>query len=269
VTDLHVVEHGDGPAVAVLHGGLGLDHTYLRPAFDALGDEVKLVYPDHRGNGGSPRPDRWADLSLASWADDLDGVRASQGVERWVVIGHSYGSFIALTYALRHPARLAGLVIVGGGAAFQHVDTLAANVTARAGDRAPALLQVLGSPAESDAHLAREWPHLLPLYYHRWDARFVDAFAATRYSGAAYNQGAAQLPGYDLRGDVHRITAPTLVLTGDDDFIMPAAIAGEPLAAAIPDARFASIPAAGHFPFHESPVPFFAEVRRFLAALIA
>ena len=47
---------GEGPAVMVLHGGLGLDHTYLRPYFDQLADTHTVIFYDHFGNGRSERP---------------------------------------------------------------------------------------------------------------------------------------------------------------------------------------------------------------------
>ena len=55
-TDLFHVEVGRGPACVVMHGGLGVDHTQFRESLDPLGDVLRLVYYDHRGNGRSGRP---------------------------------------------------------------------------------------------------------------------------------------------------------------------------------------------------------------------
>ena len=57
-TDLYYVVTGDGPPCLVMHGGLGMDHTYLRPWLDPLKDTLQLVYYDHRGNGRSTSPGR-------------------------------------------------------------------------------------------------------------------------------------------------------------------------------------------------------------------
>lgn len=54
--DLFYLTRGEGLPCLVMHGGLGLDHTYLHPWLDPLGDTLQLVYYDHRGNGRSGRP---------------------------------------------------------------------------------------------------------------------------------------------------------------------------------------------------------------------
>lgn len=52
-TDFYVETVGEGPPILMAHGGLGLDHTYLRPAFDRLADAHTVIYYDHRANGRS------------------------------------------------------------------------------------------------------------------------------------------------------------------------------------------------------------------------
>jgi proline iminopeptidase len=55
-TELFYLEVGDGQPCLVMHGGLGADHTGLRPWLDQVGDVLRLIYYDHRGNGRSGRP---------------------------------------------------------------------------------------------------------------------------------------------------------------------------------------------------------------------
>lgn len=61
-TDLFHVEHGAGRPLLALHGGLGLDHTYLRAGLDALGAHATLAYVDLRGCGRSRRSNDWEAL---------------------------------------------------------------------------------------------------------------------------------------------------------------------------------------------------------------
>jgi len=74
-TELFYLEHGAGQPCLVMHGGLGADHTGLHPWLDPLGDVVRLVYYDHRGNGRSGRPPLET-LTYAQLAADADALRA-------------------------------------------------------------------------------------------------------------------------------------------------------------------------------------------------
>jgi proline iminopeptidase len=266
MSELYFLRHGHGQPLLVLHGGLGLDHSYMR-ALDRLADVAELVYVDIAGNGRSPRPPRWQDLTMDSVADELDALRAELGFARWSVLGHSYGALIALVYARRHPASIASLIPVGGAPAFDHAAVVVENAGKRGQpEAAAALLAALGQPARDDAHFAEIWRQVLPLYFHHWDPRYHTAFGDTRWSAAGYNRGNELLATYDLRAELPHIATRTLVISGDDDFIMPADLCGGALASGIPAARHVVIAECGHFPFLEQPIAFDAALRGWLAA---
>lgn len=263
MSDLFHVRHGAGRPVVVLHGGLGIDHASLR-ALDRFGDVAELIYVDHRGNGRSPRPPA---ASIAAMADDIDALRAHLGFEQWTVVGHSYGSFVGLAYASRHPERVAGFVPIGTSGAFDHAPAVVEGVQRRGHpDAAAALLATLGNPVADDATLAATYLKILPLYFHRWQPGFADMLAGTHYSAAGYNKGNELLATYNVYGELSRITARTLVISGDDDFITPAELCGARVAAGIAGARHVVIADSGHCPFWEQPAAFDAELRAFLAA---
>ena len=89
------------PTVLLLHGGPGFDHTMYKPAFSQLADIAQLVYYDHRGQGRSDgAPDTH---NLAQWGDDVKGLCDALGIEKPIVIGTSFGGFVAQSYATRHP----------------------------------------------------------------------------------------------------------------------------------------------------------------------
>jgi len=90
---------GSGPPVAVVHGGLGKDHTCFRPWLDPLADRFTVIYVDLLGNGRSEEPAGLAEQrDVQPWVDQLDALRRHLGLERWVVLGHSFGGFVAQTY---------------------------------------------------------------------------------------------------------------------------------------------------------------------------
>lgn len=252
MTTLHTVVEGEGPPVLHIHGGLGLDHTYLRAGMSPLRHRLTNVYVDLPGHGRSPAPADWATQDLDVWADDLDAVRAAHGFGAWSVLGHSYGAFIAMAYALRYPDRVRQLVLVGGGPSFAHAGAVLAGLDRRGQpEAAAALVAGLSAPARDDAHFASEWAKVLPLYFHAWHPRHLELFATTVYSAAGFNRGNQLLATLDLGPRLADIEASTLVVTGDDDFIMPADGPGAALVAGIPRASRVVIADAGHFPFIE------------------
>lgn len=106
--DLHVSVLGHGPDVVVLPGGPG-SVNYL--AADELAPRGRRAwYPDPRGVGRSPGGPH----SMAEAVADLEETRRSQGVDRWVVLGHSWGGDLAVRYALDHPESVSRVVAVAG-----------------------------------------------------------------------------------------------------------------------------------------------------------
>jgi proline iminopeptidase len=117
-TRLNVVERGtaDGLALIVLHGGPGLDHTEFGRHLDPLGDEFRLLLVDMRAQGGSDRdapPETW---TVPRFAADVDALARALELDRYVVLGHSFGAFVALRHALDHDrARPPAATIVSSG----------------------------------------------------------------------------------------------------------------------------------------------------------
>src|SRR5262245_25386755 len=128
-TDLYYITVGKGIPCLVMHGGLGFDHTYLHPWLDPLGDTLQLIYYDHRGNGRSGRPDKDT-VTHAQFAADAAALASHLAQAKVAVLGHSYGGFIALEFALRHPDRLSRLILLDTAPASPFVsypEELAAN----------------------------------------------------------------------------------------------------------------------------------------------
>jgi proline iminopeptidase len=233
---------------------MGLDHTCFRPWLDPLASTHSLIYYDHLGNGRSPRPGNWDEVTHASWADDADALREHLGFETTVVLGHSYAGFLALEYALRHPTRVRGLVLVCAAPVFDHGEQVLANAGARGTPaQAQRVVEMLTEPMPDDEAMRDAFEAILPLYFHRWDPGAGEALVADlACSAAAFNHGnAVCLPTADYRDRLGEITAPTLVISASDDWIMPAGRGGERLAQGIPGARYEVIDKSGHFPFVE------------------
>ena len=205
---------GDGAATLVLHGGLGVDHSVYR-SFDALADVLQLIYVDHRGNGRSARPDP-ATLTMAGWADDALAVGwAVAGDRPLVVIGHSYGGFIAQELAIRRPDAVAALVLVSTTPGQLGADE---QLAPPGPPVPPAFAEMLSTAPETDDDLAAAMAALAPAYVHRADPQTLrSAMSSTVFSASAAGRGFEVLAEWSSVDRLASITAPTLVLAGRHD----------------------------------------------------
>ncbi len=105
------------PVVLALHGGPGMDATGLRYALAPLAGTAQLVVPDQRGHGRSDRgtPATW---NLARWAADVRELCEVTGLQAPVVLGRSFGGFVAQQYAATYPQHPAGLILMATSARF-------------------------------------------------------------------------------------------------------------------------------------------------------
>lgn len=262
-TALFYQEVGAGLSCLVMHGGLGGDHQCLHPWLDPLGDTLRLIYYDHRGNGRSGRPPL-ATLTYEQLAADAAALRARLGLERVMVLGHSAGAAVALHYALQYPAHLSQLVLVGAHAAWDYsAEILAA--CQRRGATAEARAVFTGPLPQDDADLARMVRVLMPVYLHRFDADLAERYVSTvRWDAAANRRYAELLRDYNLVVRLDEIRAPTLIIVGRDDVVTPPEQA-ERLHRGMPQSEVVIFEQSGHLPYLEEPEAFVQTVRDWLA----
>jgi proline iminopeptidase len=260
-TSLYYDELGQGPVCLVMHGGLGFDHTCFRPALDRLGDRLRLVYYDHRGNGRSGRPPLET-LTMERLADDADALAAHVGADRVVVLGHSYGTFVAQELALRHPGRVAGLILVGAtpgqlGASESPDD--------EQGSPPPPELQALlrASPA-TDEEFAAVVRALAPFYVRGIEpAALEPVLAKTILRAGAMRRSMEVLATWSAVDRLGTVACPVLLLVGRHDvFCSPPQ--SERIARRVPEAELVVFEESGHFPWLEEPDRFLAVVRGWL-----
>ena len=270
-TRLHVTERGEGElALFVLHGGPGLDHTMFGSYLDALGDRCRLLLVDERGTGRSEPapPETWG---LAHHAADIEAMAGALGLERYALLGHSYGAFIALQHAVDFPGSPAATIVSSGvpDARFlAHVeDELAAFEPVELRE------QVQSSWArEADARTQEDVAALLSdqLPFHFADPRDprIDDMRAAM-AGAVYGPDVLRAAATDEYGAIAvenrlaDVTHPVLVLAGRHDRTcsMPAA---EAMAAGLPDAELVVFEHSGHMTYVEENEAYVVAVRDFL-----
>ncbi len=270
-TRLWVETRGDGPlGLIVLHGGPGLDHTLFSDHLDSLGDVATLHLVDERAQGRSdPAPqETW---TLEQHARDVQALSDVLGHERTVVLGHSFGAFIALQHAVDFSGRPAGTIISAGLPSERWLEL----VDEQLATFEPEDLrdQVAASwAAEATAETQEEERRLLSdqLPFHFADPRDprIEAMRAElgRMVFSPAVTRAAATSGYgaiELEDRLGEITQPLLVLAGRHD--RTCALAGnEVIAAGVPGARLRVFEHSAHMAFVEEREAYLAEVRSFL-----
>lgn len=256
-TEIFYTSIGTGQPYLVMHGGMGLDHTYLHPALDSLGDIVELIYYDHRGNGRSGRLDTEA-MRHMDFAADADALAAHLGHEKVGVIGHSYGGFIALEFAIRHPERVSHMILLNTApaAVATYGEEVNANITRKG---ASSEIRAALTKRSTTADEFRDWWYsILPLYFKRYDPEIAQGSLSNcifSVEGMPTDAGA-----YDVRSRLGEIDVPTLVLTGRDDFITPPS-QSDIIYKSIRQAELTILEESGHFPWLEEPNLFFSAIR--------
>jgi proline iminopeptidase len=111
--ELYVEVEGKGTPLVLINGGPGGTHHYFHPWFSRAKKYARVVYYDQRGCGLSDFKPGDAGYSVEQAAEDLEAIRKALGFDKWVVLGYSYGGFLAQLYTVLHPERVSGLVLLG------------------------------------------------------------------------------------------------------------------------------------------------------------
>jgi proline iminopeptidase len=253
------------PTVLLLHGGPGADHSIFKPAYAQLADLVQVVYVDHRGDGRSDGRADSARWKLSQWGDDVRALCAALEIEKPIVMGVSFGGYVAMAYALRHPRQPAKLILCSTAASPSkkaiQVEVFARLGGAEAGAAAKAFIE------DPTPQATREFRRLCAPLYRR-SPHDPDTDARTIWNPrlmAEFRRGERET--FDFVPDLHRIACPTLVMVGEDDPMTPVPCAEE-IVAALPShlVRFERFAGAGHGIVADQPDRFFEVLRDFIAA---
>ncbi len=109
---LYYEEEGNGIPLVLLHGGPGGTHHVFHPYFSAIKDVARIIYYDQRGSGQSSTDATGKNYTIRQAVEDLEVLRRALKLDRWAVLGWSYGGFLAQCYALTYPEHVTGLILV-------------------------------------------------------------------------------------------------------------------------------------------------------------
>jgi len=237
-----VTDRGDGPPILFAHGTL-MDRTMFAPQIEALAPEYRAAAFDFRA-----RTEFWAGpYDLDDLVADTLAVADGLAMDAPVLAGMSMGGFTALRYALQHPDRLSGLVLIDS-AAEAHDEADREQYGGMVADL-PEADRISRGLAEASAHFlfgettTAERPALVESWVERWQ---------TYVPESVYHEVHSWLDRPGVADRLDEIAAPTLVIHGEEDRSLPVEDAAR-MAEALPDGRMARIPAAGHTSTLENP----------------
>ncbi len=262
------VEGGGEPLM--LFPGLGLDHNYYRLGAPLLKDKFRLVLLDPRGIGQS-RKDSPKEVTYTPelWADDFAALARQLKFDKVHILGSSLGGAMALAFAEKYPELAQTLIVIGG---FAELDrALETNFRLR-----QKIISKLG--------MGEEIADFMGLFTMTREFMATDAGLAVMQANQANVRNNSvdlyyaflnsilwwgrRLPGQEneplFTTRLKNIKCPTLVLTGDNDYFIPASFS-KTIADNIPGAQYQEVHQGGHIPFIEKPQETAALVSAFLS----
>lgn len=258
---------GTRTPLVVVNGGPGFDHVYMHcsDAWDRLAAGRKVVFYDQRGNGRSSAIKEGQSCLLADQIADLDALRARLGLEKMDLLGHSWGGYLVMAYAARHPERISHLTILDSAAPkIQDTAFLFKNIYPETTAREDGLAFAV-ELGDEEAIAADLREYMTMLFY---SAAARDAMLA-RMDTMTYRQSVNKsvwndLQRFDLNPELPKFRFPTLVATGRYDFNVAPSVAWS-IHRAIPGSEFAVFEKSGHLPYCEESAAFVARLETFLA----
>jgi proline iminopeptidase len=266
-----VVGEADGTPLLVLHGGPGSPHDYLE-ALSGLADERPVVFYDQLGCGRSDRPSDASLWTLGRALDELRTLRAALGLERAHVIGHSWGSMLAVDDALARPDATAALVLSSPCLSMTRViadmeqhkralppavqRVIARHETAGTCDSGEYRTAVM---AFYQRHVCRlpQWPEALQRCYDGWGHEVY----RTMWGPSEFHV-TGNLRSYERTDRLGELRMPTLFVVGRHDEITPEAAGA--YAAGIRGAELTVFEQSAHLQTIEEPARAVAVLRDFL-----
>jgi pimeloyl-ACP methyl ester carboxylesterase len=257
-----------GPAIILLHGG-GLDNGLLswRPTIPVLAEDHRVYVPDLPGQGGSlawrGRANQRTCEEVLRWLLDAWNIQDA------ILVGLSTGGSIATGFALRHPQRVRGLVLVNSGGMVHRLQRhLLTYLLIRSRFMGPLAAKILGLNRSLVRQLLTRTIFTGNQPVRDLETIVDEVLTEIRHRGSVFTDW--QRDSIDRRGmkinhlpHLERIRCPTMIIHGDQDPAVPVSCSQE-TASAIRGSSLRVIPGTGHWPNREKPNEFNALLREFV-----
>ena len=271
-----VYSFGKGDEVLLcMHGGPGCTCDYVRDSHSFLADHgYRVVVWDQLGSGRSDKPRDNSLWEIPRFVEEVEAVRSTLGLGRVHLLGQSWGTWLGTEYCLAYLENVKTYIIANGSGSVPQ--TVAEMNRLRAALGAETVAMMLRHEAEGTTNHP-EYLGAIAILYHRhvcradpWPLavkRSMEGVAMDVY-GTMWGPNefccVGSLKDWDRLPDMHRITVPTLILTGMHDELTPNCAMA--MQRALPDAQLRIFKNSAHMPFWEEPTAYFETLLKFLDA---
>lgn len=257
-----------------LNGGPGLPCDYLREAHSCLVDKgYRVVAFDQLGTGASDRPTDASLWTIGRYVEETETVRKALGLGKVHMLGHSWGGWLAIDYALTYPENLQTLILEDTVADMPHLISELERLRAALGPETVAMMQ---KHEAQGTYTHPEYLAAVTILNYRHVCRLPDWPAPVRRSLDDWNMGPYEtmqgpneflyignLKDWNRIPDLPEVTTPVLITTGEHDELTPACALRMKLA--LPNAELKVFANASHMPFYENPHDYYPALVDFLS----
>ena len=260
--------------VFCLNGGPGLPCDYLREAHSCLIDEgYRVVAFDQLGTGASDRPTDKGLWTIGRYVEETEKVRQALGLGKVHMLGHSWGGWLAIDYALTYPENLQTLILEDTVADMPHLISELERLRSALGPETVAMMQ---KHEAQGTYNHPEYLAAITILNYRHVCRLPEWPAPVRRSLDDWNMGPYEtiqgpneflyignLKDWNRIPDLQHLTMPVLITTGEHDELTPACALRMKLA--LRDAELKVFANASHMPFYENPHDYYPALLDFLS----
>jgi proline iminopeptidase len=267
--ELYLKSFGQGDPIIIIHGGPGFDHIHMLP-FKKLADKYQVIFYDQRTTGkSSGNPDSLS-ITVDKFVSDLESIRKGLGLNKIILIGHSWGARLSMEYAIKYSMNLDKLILLSPSGTMDFMNQYLENIQKKTDEESRIKIKEI---EKSDSFKNRELKtienyyniSIKPFFYVKNKSKLLDL---TMLEKTAKNQSIVaellikEIMPKNILNDLKGISCPALIIHGESD-PLPIEVPQE-VHKNIPNSKMIVLEKTGHFMFAETPEQTITAIREFL-----
>ncbi|NOG44292.1 MAG: alpha/beta fold hydrolase [Calditrichaeota bacterium] len=262
---------GSGPILVVVHGGPGLDHSYMLPHWEILSKKFTLIFYDQRGTGKTSSKVDSSLISMNQFVEDLEALRTGLNLSKINLIGHSWGGLLAMNYALRYSENINKIILANSiGPSYDDLNSFVymrnESFTEEDVEIQKTIMAKSGFVTGDREVITSLLQEIFKVYFD--EPSNLQKLNLTISKNTAKNifkiNGLMlkELVAYNIQNKLQNLKIPSLVIHGENDLITLES--SKKILQSLVNARLEIIKNCGHFPAIEQPEQFSKIVSTFL-----